>query len=291
MAKWQKKPTSLEEFRKDFDYIMFVDENGHASHLKSIIKKINEGITVDQREAFFTVTGCVIKREDFPQIRSSIIQLKEKHWPPNGEAMINGSLKRVCFHSRDIRRRNEPFTSNQIDRENFLDDLSNFIDKSPFTIFSSTVNMELYAMKKYPEQRDPYNMCMDFIFERFGKFFLNRKNATGVVVLECRGKKEDYKLLRHCVEILNSGTFYASPQDLCSINGIYFNTKWAEKYNFKKSYFGLEIADLVSFPIHKFIRDNIRDPSFEIIERKLYGYKSNNPKSYIGKGLKVFPNY
>lgn len=282
-VKWWSKPTSLEEFEANIDYIMFVDENGHATHLDKIKRKLAKGETVKNSELFFTVTGCAIARTDFPQIRQKIIELKARYWPPNGEYLCEGSFRKVCFHSRDIRRRNMPFTSKQIDRNRFLQDLSNFISNSPFVVFSSTLNTELHAMRyKYPQH--PYNLCINFIFERFAKYFLLPKQACGAVVFEARGKKEDFFLLNHCVQILKNGTCFALPKELKTIKGIYFNPKWSQQSNFKKSYFGLEIADLVSYPIHKFARDNIKDPAYKIIEPKFYGYPN-----YIGKGLKIFP--
>ncbi|WP_027364796.1 DUF3800 domain-containing protein [Desulfotruncus alcoholivorax] len=280
---WWVRPTSLREFNADIDYILFLDENGHADHIKNMKENALNSYCNDRNSIYFTVTGCAINRNDFPVIRQSLIDLKNSYWPPNGEYNYKGRMRKVCFRSRNIRRKDSPFSSKEIDRENFLNDLSNFISDSRFTIFSTTVNME--ELLKYSTPRHPYNLCMDFIFERFGKYFLKRTHATGVVVLEARGKKEDASLLLHCSRILKHGTSYASSSDLNLIKGVYFNNKWSIKqWNFKKSYFGLELADLVSYPIHKYIRNGSRDLAFSTIEPKFYGYPN-----YFGKGLKVFP--
>lgn len=47
---------------------------------------------------------------------------------------------------------------------------------------------------------------------------------------------------------------------------------------------GLEIADLFSYPIHKFIKRNVKDKAFLMFENKIVGYPN-----YKNKGIKIFP--
>ena len=48
---------------------------------------------------------------------------------------------------------------------------------------------------------------------------------------------------------------------------------------------GLQVADLVAYPIGRFLIGSERkNPAFEILEKKLYGYPD-----HFGKGLKAFP--
>lgn len=64
--------------------------------------------------------------------------------------------------------------------------------------------------------------------------------------------------------------------------GIYFNPKWNQGYD--NTFSGLEIADLTSYPIHKYIRNNKKDKAFLALENKIDKYPD-----YINKGIKVFP--
>ena len=66
------------------------------------------------------------------------------------------------------------------------------------------------------------------------------------------------------------------------ILGIYFNPKWNQGYD--NTFSGLEIADLTSYPIHKYIRNNKKDKAFLALENKIDKYPD-----YINKGIKVFP--
>ena len=50
------------------------------------------------------------------------------------------------------------------------------------------------------------------------------------------------------------------------------------------TYCGLELADLCSYPIHKFVKYNKKDKAFLAIENKIDCFPN-----YINKGLKIFP--
>lgn len=103
-----------------------------------------------------------------------------------------------------------------------------------------------------------------------------------MVMVEARGRTEDRHLLRHCVSVLDHGTHYATVHELGAIKGIFFNPKRTR--NEELSYLGLEIADLTSYPIHKYIKTGTRDSAFMIIEPKFHCYPNHD-----GCGLKVFP--
>lgn len=63
------------------------------------------------------------------------------------------------------------------------------------------------------------------------------------------------------------------------IKGIYFNDK--RNYQQTHSYIGLEIVDLCSYPINKYIKLSKKDEAFLIIENKL--------DKGIEKAIKRFP--
>ena len=103
-------------------------------------------------------------------------------------------------------------------------------------------------------------------------------------MLEARGKDEDKELLDHISKVINTtGTKKISSKELKSkIDGVYFNPKWNEEYS--STYIGLEITDLFSYPIHKYIKRNTKDKAFLIFEDKIVGYPN-----YKNKGIKIFP--
>lgn len=278
---WRNRPKIKENWPSGVDAIMFIDENGDSS-LKNIINKINRGETISNNDKYFTITGCIIRKENFIEARDKINNLKAKYWE-NGLYEYKGRVKKVCFHSSEIRGEKEAFSSKIIDRNEFITDLSMYMLNLNIEIFSATLDKEILC-RKYPKSpENPYNLCMDFIVERFVKFYL-KYNEKGAVVLEQRGKKQDKLLLEHLKDIADNGTRFAGADKFKKIKGFYFNPKWCKGENEKKSYFGLEIADLISYPIHKYNITGKKDRAFECIESKIHGYPH-----YNGKGIKIFP--
>lgn len=280
---WKVLPSGLNYWPDEVKYIMFIDENNNAD-LKYIRKKLAAGKDVPIEDRYFTVTGSVIDESDFDFIKDEINKLKDKYWK-DGLFFYekDKAFKKVCFHSSDIRNRRGPFSEDVINYDEFILDLSDFMTKIPFIVFSATID-KVKHLKRYNTPLHPYDLCMDFLLERFGKFFLNHNEANGVLHIEARGEKEDRQLLKHLVRKLEYGTMWSTEIDLSRIKGIYFNTKWCLGQKNLKSYFGLEIADLASYPIHKYCRFGVKDPAFHIIEPKMYFY----PR-YKGTGLKIFP--
>jgi len=110
-----------------------------------------------------------------------------------------------------------------------------------------------------------------------------RYDKKGAVIFESRGKKENKKLLEHIDMIINhKGTEFISSKELSSkINGVYFNRKISKR---NRPYYGIEIADLSSYPIHRYVKFDTKGRDFKTIEVKIIGYPN-----YYGKGLKIFP--
>ncbi|GFN35837.1 DUF3800 domain-containing protein [Tepidimicrobium xylanilyticum] len=277
---WRNRPKYIDYCPDDVDYIMFIDENGDPS-LKYIKKCIEKNQTIDKSSIYFTVTGVIIKKDNLKEIKDRIMEIKYNYWE-DGRYKYNNTYKRICFHSREIRRREKPFSDDIINRKEFLNELSNFLDYVPCKIISSTINKEKH-FKTYDNPDHPYNLSLNFVLERFVKFYL-RSWETALIILEARGKDDDRRILEHIKNVIDFGTRYVSSDDFKKIKGVYFNDKWQPDSNGEKSYFGLEIADLYSYPIHKYCRTRQKDMAFEVLEKKLYRYPY-----YDGCGLKIFP--
>ena len=131
-------------------------------------------------------------------------------------------------------------------------------------------------------QFNVYNTAMCFLLQRY--IYVMPSNCTGLVMLEARGKDEDYLLLNEMKHIIfETGIKNISSDELQQkIAGIYFNPKWSKCYD--DTFAGLEIADLTSYPIHKYVRNKVKDRAFTILEKKIDKYPN-----YENKGIKIFP--
>lgn len=278
-SNWRNRPTSIDYFSKDIDYIISIDENGTSS-LKKVDEAKQKNVQVPDYEKHFVVTACVIKVSDFELARDKVMSLKEKYWE-NALFNYDGQDKRVCFHSREIRNKKDAFDPNVINYECFVADLSGLIDSLPIVVYSSYINKENHV-KKYKYPKSPYDLCMNFVLERIMHDIGNNKKC--IVVLEARGKDEDKALLKQIKALIDNGNQYNPASLFAKIKGVYFNPKWSECSHCQKSYWALEIADLCSYPIYKIFAHKKKDRSFDVVEKKINGYPT-----YIGKGLKTFP--
>ena len=259
---------------------MFIDEN-NCDDMTNIIKKISNNETISNDEKFFTLTGCILTRENYHVLKNDFETLKLAYW--DNAQYYNEKKKefyKVCFHSRDIRRRIDCFSPKIIPYDKFITDLSETIKNVDFKIISITINIYDYIVKNY--KFNLYRIAFDFLLERLIYSMPNNKKT--VLMLEARGKKEDTSLHKHICSIINeTGTKKISTDELSNkIDGIYFNSKWNNENTL--TYTGLELADLCSYPIHKYIKNSVKDLAFEAIESKIDGF----PK-YMNKGLKLFP--
>lgn len=275
---WADKPIKIKNWEKDIDYVMFVDENGN-SDVKDILKCISKSQKIDINNKYFTVTGVIFTKDQYSIAKNKLDALKSKYWK-NGSYLYKDEYKKVCFHSREIRRQDRAFDKNLINYEDFIEDLSDLIDNLDYKIISITIDKEKYILNHY--QYNVYNTAMCFLMQRY--IYVMNNNCKGLIMLEARGKDEDYLLLNEMKHIIfETGIKKISSKELQDkIAGIYFNPKWNNRYD--NTFSGLEIADLSSYPIHKYVRNNHKDKSFLVLENKIDKYPD-----YLNKGIKIFP--
>lgn len=285
---WRNRPQFINSCPDESEYIMFVDENGFGE-LKYIQNCIRKNEEPDPCNIFFTLTGCMIHKDELHTIKRNITSIKNKYWE-GGSFLYKDGLRRVCFHSRDIRNRKGPFNLDTTTYNSFIQDLSGFMNLINTEIISVNIN-KFDLCNRYANPYDPYSLATEYLIERYTKFLI-KSNSYGCIVIEKRGSKEDRELLNHLKYVIDNGTgnysttYIKSEQFKKHIKGVYFNTKWSKHHNNLKSYFGLEITDLLSYPIHSYVRSGCTkvDKSTEITIKKLSNYPN-----HLGYGLKIFP--
>ncbi len=117
--------------------------------------------------------------------------------------------------------------------------------------------------------------------ERIG-FHLNEINQTAAIMNEARGEKENKSLLKFINNLYDLGNLHVQANEFSKIKGVYFNSKRNE--NEQKSFFGLEIVDLILPSISKFLISDREDKIFSKIKHKIRKYPN-----HLGKGIKFYP--
>ncbi|MFN8290166.1 MAG: DUF3800 domain-containing protein [Chitinophagaceae bacterium] len=244
------------------EYFLFIDESGDHG-----LNKIDPGFPV------FTLCGILLSEQNYSVIIEKINTLKRKFW---GD-------KKVILHSSDIRKCEKEFQIlfNQEIKAEFYKDLNEIISESKFRIITVAIQKDKYIKKYGKIAEGVYEISLSYILERV-VFSLdeiaNDHNKRLSIVIEKRGAKEDSTLSEHIQKVLTRGTYY--------VNSDRFKNLVCE-YRFfdkKDDIPGLQLADLVAYPISRYVIDPARaNPAFDVLEPKFYRRKGHR------YGLKIYP--
>lgn len=167
--------------------------------------------------------------------------------------------------SKDIRKKQGPFNPKIINYDDFLIELNNLLQQQKYKIYS--INVDKYVHDtKYTHPYPVYELSVEYIMERLS-YELNTLNEKGIMLFESRGKNEDARVLNKINTVLKIGNVYHQASNFRKINGVYFNRKSTQDK--QKSYWMLEIADIISYRIHRSIKENEEDLLFKTIEKNL----------------------
>lgn len=192
------------------------------------------------------------------------------------------SLKRkVILHSRDIRKCEKEFQKlfDMGLKKYFYDELNKIISNSPYTIIASAIQKDRFIQQFGKLQDDVYEVPLSFVIEQaiFALKNIN-VNAKLSIIIEKRGKKEDKQLDNHFQRIIARGTGKLTAEKIACCNPTFTFRNKKENIN------GLQLADLVAYPIARYvIEPNRANLAFEVLEAKIY--KTNGGLD----GLKIFP--
>ena len=282
MDKWEetvsqielKELTSLED---KYDYVACFDENGSESAIFQMYKAMMSGSPVDENRRYFTLSCCLFSRNEYDFSKNIIIKLKNQYFKKIENPVV--------LHTRDIVKRVGPFnfgTKQKYDR--FISSLSNAVQLIKCKIISVTFDLFSYVKQDY--KYDPYEVAFDIVLTGIRKCV--GKNKKVALVFESRGKNEDKLLYKHIYKIINVtgmkvGDKKTSKEEIREcFDEAFFNHKVSKDGLF--AYPGIEIADLCSYPIYRYMRYGTEGKDFEIVKEKIVADRSG-----ILQGLRSFP--
>jgi hypothetical protein len=238
------------------DYIIYGDESGDHS--------MADGY---KDYPAFVLALCVFSKNTYiSDVVTSIKSFKFAFW---GHGL-------VILHSSKLRKRKEDFQFLH-DRElrtSFLNALNDTIAKSPFEIISMAIDKRL--LKEADSRINPYELTLELCIEKIYQFLEEKEQHRKLthVVIESRGKKEDDELQTAFRKII---TIRSPLQEVFPLKLMFVDKK--------SNCAGLQIADLVAYPIGRYLIDPEKEnPAFKIVEKKILLYPE-----YRGTGLMMFP--
>lgn len=140
---------------------------------------------------------------------------------------------------------------------------------------------KLKLKEHYLKPSDPYELCFQFIMERFC-MFLGERRDVGIMRMESREAHNDKILAEDYETFRNQGNNMFPPEEVRrKLVDLSFNQK-------SQNIAGHQIADLVAYPIGSYVlRPKKENPAFAIVEKKLHRKRGTN--QYLNYGLKIFP--
>ncbi|MFM9968707.1 MAG: DUF3800 domain-containing protein [Burkholderiales bacterium] len=248
-----------EPVMKHSDYIIYVDESG--DHSLDVI---------NPRYPLFVLSFCIFRKTIYnDSVAPAIRRLK---FATFGHDM-------VVLHETDIRKRTGAFARlSKIDREVFLNALTDIIDQAEFHLVATVIDKP--KLDSDPERKgNAYHIALAMGLETIYRLLKSQAQETRLTYLICeaRGNKEDVELELEFRRICDHANY--------AQRGIPFEIVIADKKNNSE---GLQLADLTARPIGlSVLRPEQENRAFAVLEKKFYRDERGEK---LGFGLKVYPS-
>lgn len=156
-------------------------------------------------------------------------------------------------------------------------DLNALLSRLEFVIIAAAINKK-HLKKQYVEPDNPYHLCFRFILER-SVMYLGRWKEQIMFRIESRETHNDRKLAQEYELFRGGNDKFGKEEVLAKLADLSFNQK-------SQNIAGMQIADLVAYPIGKWAMDMKREnAAFDLLKSKIH----SKDGKYLGYGLKVFP--
>ena len=240
-------------------FIAFFDECGDHSLSK-----------IDKDFPMFLLCTMVVERDAYAkQIIPALAEFKLRYFAHEG----------INLHSREIRKAEGPFgiLQNETVRHKFLGELSTLMTVLPFTLFITAIQKVAYAERYGTEAKNPYNVALEYSFERILHFLEEQNESQLPVIAEARGQQEDDALRASFHRLMTQGTYFNSAERfqkmVCPIS---FRRK-------QDNIAGIQLADLCAHPTARhLLKPSVANQAFDVVKPHIYVSGNVN-------GLKVYP--
>lgn len=238
-------------------HLVFGDESGTAD------------LRDDPYFPVFVVAMCAFEEHAYRDVVVPMFEdLKLRHF----------GRRDAPLHERDIRMRQGPAATlkSNADWRSFAGDLGDAVDAAPFHISAVAIDKRLPSQEPV-EAVDPYPLCASIGIERIEHWLARVVDGArlGRIVFEARGRKEDRRLRSDVM------SFRRVLKERISVQpDMEFEAKAA-------GLVGLEIADLVAYPIGRSVIERPQPGlQAEVITNKLL---EGPLGGHEGKGLTIIP--
>lgn len=240
-------------------FIAFFDECGDHSLSK-----------IDKDFPLFLLCTVIVERDAYAQkIIPALAEFKLRYFAHEG----------INLHSREIRKAEGPFgmLQNETVRLKFLSELSTLMETLPFTLFITAIQKTAYSKRYGADAKNPYDVALEYSFERILHFLEEQKESQLPVIAEARGQQEDDALRASFHRLMTQGTYYNNAERFQKlVYPISFRRK-------QDNIAGIQVADLCAHPTARhLLKPDVANQAYDVVKPHIYVSGNVN-------GLKVYP--
>lgn len=210
-------------------YRLYIDEVGHAG--------MGPKTVVNDR--YLCLMGMSMDRDYVQEhVAPELDRIKSEFFPRH-------ALDRpVILHRKELMNRNYPFEAlRDADLARRFDDrLVRFLSELECVLLLVAID-KFQHLRRYGEPTHPYHYCMDAMLERYVGW-LGERSATGDVIAECRGSREDAALRAAFATTVSVGTGFRNGSAMRRALDSHELTLCGKKENVP----GLQLVDLIAHP-------------------------------------------
>lgn len=247
--------------QKESKYYLFIDECGDQN-----LANFNPTFPI------FTLCGVIVSAEKLPMLEKEVNDLKLRFC----------NTTDVILHSREIRKCRAPFAflQEQEHKQEFYEHINRILSQNDvYVIVSCTILKEAF-IRHFGKDSDVYGLSLYYLLER-SIFYVddNSENPKIDVIVEKRGKIEDRTLLNYYNKLHRRGTKWVSKERFqLRLDRFSFKNK-------KDNIIGLQLADLIAYPIARHVMDPLKpNLAFDVIRPNIFFSKG------ALLGMKIKPN-
>ena len=243
-------------------FTLFIDECGDPNLEK-----------FDKTFPIFTLCGVLISDKKLRCLENEVNGLKQDLW---------GNTD-VIFHSREIRNCSKDFVNllNKDTKTRFYNRINEILGTDDVYVIVCCCILKEPFIERFNTGEDVYGLSLKYLIERaiFHIDDCTDGNARLRIVVERRNPNQNQALLKYYNGLRVKGTKWITAERLTDrIKSFSFVGK-------KDNVIGLQVADLIAYPISRQILNPDRpNLAFQIVAKNIYTYKGAR------LGLKIIPH-
>lgn len=247
---------------------MYIDEVGNN----------DLGSAGDPNHRFLSLTGVIMTLDEASVLHEKVESLKRIFFQAHPDDPL-------ILHRKELVNARTPFEAlkDESVKNDFNTRLLSLIQETSFELITVVIDKKDHSDRYKVWKYDPYHYCLSILLERYC-MFLSDKSATGDVLAESRGGKEDIRLKKSFRGLIEKGTDFISSDRFQKT----FTSKELKVKLKASNIAGLQLCDLLAHPSK---REVLMENQLISDSRSIFGDRINEilkDKYYKGKNGNVY---